>query len=56
MAGAAAETWTVVEGEKGAVHGVWQVSVEGTTIQGSGVMLGPKGRALSYRVAAGIEI
>jgi hypothetical protein len=52
---ASAETWTVVEGDKGAIHGVWQVSIEGTTIAGSAVMLGPKGKALSYRVAGEIR-
>lgn len=52
---AAAETWTVVEGEKGAIRGVWQVSIEGTTIGGSAAMLGPKGQALSYRVAGAIR-
>ena len=52
---ASAETWTVVEGDKGAIHGVWQVTIEGTMIAGSAVMLGPKGKALSYRVAGEIR-
>jgi len=52
---ASAETWTVVEGDKGAIHGVWQVSIEGTTIGGSAAMLGPKGQALSYRIAGEIR-
>ena len=52
---ASAETWTVVEGDKGAIHGVWQVSIEGSTIAGSAAMLGPKGQALSYRVAGEIR-
>jgi hypothetical protein len=52
---ASAETWTVVEGEKGAIHGVWQVSIEGTTIGGSAAMLGPKGQTLSYRFAGAIR-
>jgi hypothetical protein len=52
---ASAETWTVVEGDKGAIHGVWQVSIEGSTITGSAAMLGPKGQALSYRVAGEIR-
>jgi len=52
---ASAETWTVVEGDKGAIHGVWQVSIEGSTIAGSAAMLGPKGKALSYRVAGEIR-
>ena len=52
---ASAETWTVVEGDKGAIHGVWQVSIEGSAIAGSAAMLGPKGKALSYRVAGAIR-
>lgn len=52
---ASAETWTVVEGDKGAIHGVWQVSIQGSTIAGSAAMLGPKGQALSYRVAGEIR-
>jgi hypothetical protein len=52
---AAAETWTVVEGEKGSIHGVWQVSIEGSTLQGSAAMLGPKGKLLSYRIAGDIR-
>lgn len=52
---ASAETWTVVEGDKGAIHGVWQVSIESSTIAGSAAMLGPKGQALSYRVAGEIR-
>jgi hypothetical protein len=52
---ASAETWTVVEGNKGAIHGVWQVSIDGSTIAGSAAMLGPKGQALSYRVAGEIR-
>jgi hypothetical protein len=52
---ASAETWTVVEGDKGAIHGVWQVSIEGSTIAGSAAMWGPKGQALSYRVAGEIR-
>ena len=52
---ASAETWTVVEGDKGAIHGVWQVSIDGTVIGGSAAMLGPKGQALSYRLAGAIR-
>jgi hypothetical protein len=52
---AAAETWTVVEGDKGAIHGIWQVSIEGSSISGSAAMLGPKGKALSYHVAGEIR-
>jgi hypothetical protein len=52
---AAAETWTVVEGEKGSLHGVWQVSIESTAVQGSAAMLGPKGKLLSYRIAGEIR-
>jgi len=52
---ASAETWTVVEGDKGAIHGVWQVSIEGNTVAGSAAMLGPKGKALSYRIAGEIR-
>jgi hypothetical protein len=52
---AAAETWTVVEGDNGSIHGVWQVSIEGTIIGGSAAMLGRKGQALSYRIAGEIR-
>ena len=52
---ASAETWTVVEGDRGAIYGVWQVSIEGNTVSGSAAMLGPKGKALSYRVAGEIR-
>ena len=52
---ASAETWTVVEGDKGATYGVWQVSIEGNTVAGSAAMVGPKGKALSYRVAGEIR-
>ena len=52
---ASAETWTVVEGDKGAIHGVWQVNIDGSTIGGSAAMLGPRGQALSYRVAGAIR-
>jgi len=52
---ASAETWTVVEGDKGAIYGVWQVSIEGSTITGSAAMVGPKGKALSYRIAGEIR-
>ena len=52
---ASAETWTVVEGDKGATHGVWQVSIEGNTVAGSAAMLGPKEKALSYRIAGEIR-
>ena len=52
---ASAETWTVVEGDRGAIHGVWQVSIEGSAITGSAAMLGPKGKELSYRVAGEIR-
>jgi hypothetical protein len=48
---ACAETWTVVEGDKGATHGVWQVTIEGSAITGSAAMLAPKGQPLSYRIA-----
>jgi hypothetical protein len=46
-----AETWTIVEGDKGAIRGVWQVTIDGRTISGSAAMLTPKGQALSYRIA-----
>lgn len=52
---ATAETWTVVEGTKGAIHGVWQVNIDGSTIGGSAAMLGPRGQALSYRLAGAIR-
>jgi hypothetical protein len=52
---ATAETWTVVEGDKGAIHGVWQVNIEGNTIGGSAAMLGPRGQALNYRIAGAIR-
>ena len=54
-AGASAETWTVVEGEKGSIHGVWQVSLEGHTLAGSAAMLGPMGKQLNYRLAGEIR-
>jgi hypothetical protein len=52
---ACAETWTVVEGDKGAIHGVWQVTIEGSAITGSAAMLTPKGQPLSYRIAGEIR-
>lgn len=52
---ACAETWTVVEGDKGATHGVWQVTIEGSAITGSAAMLAPKGQPLSYRIAGEIR-
>lgn len=52
---ACAETWTVVEGDKGAIHGVWQVTIDGSAITGSAAMLGPKGKPLTYRVAGEVR-
>ena len=52
---ARAETWTVVEGDKGAIHGIWQVTIEGSAITGSAAMLAPKGQPLNYRIAGEIR-
>lgn len=52
---ACAETWTVVEGDKGAIHGVWQVTIEGSQITGSAAMVAPKGQPLNYRIAGEIR-
>jgi len=52
---ARAETWTVVEGDKGAIHGIWQVTIEGSAITGSAAMLAPKGKPLTYRLAGEIR-
>jgi hypothetical protein len=52
---AGAETWTVVEGDKGAIHGVWQVTIDGSAISGSAAMLAPKGKQLTYRLVGDIR-
>jgi hypothetical protein len=52
---ACAETWTVVEGDKGAIHGIWQVTIDGSAITGSAAMLGPKGKPLTYHLGGEIR-
>ena len=55
VATASAEIWTVVEGDKGAIQGVWHVDIDGSKIAGSAAMLGPKGQSLSYRIGGEIR-
>jgi hypothetical protein len=56
LSGAAvAETWNVVEGRDGDTRGVWQVTMSGSSIQGSADMLMPKGRRLKYHVSGEIR-
>ena len=52
---ACAETWTVVEGENGATHGLWQIRIEGDTVVGNAAMFSPRGARLTYQVAGEIK-
>ena len=47
---AGAETWIVAEGDKGAIHGVWQVSIDGRRFTGSAAMTSARGQPLSYNL------
>lgn len=52
---ARAETWTVVEGDKGAVHGVWQVSIADSKLTGNAAMISPKGKPLTYQLGGTVR-
>lgn len=52
---ASAETWVVAEGDRGTIHGVWTVSIEGRRFTGSAAMTTARGQPLTYRLAGSIR-
>ena len=44
-----------MEGDKGAVHGVWQVSIADSKMTGNAAMISPKGKPLTYQLGGTVR-
>lgn len=55
VSAAAAELWDVKEGRKGAVTGIWQVNLIGSSLTGSATMRDPKTGPVTYALAGEIR-